>query len=229
MVNFDELPLFPLNTVLFPGVPLPLHIFEPRYIEMIAYCVEYNQPFGVVMIASGSETEASAVPCPVGTLARIATIDRLPENRLNVIVSGESRFKILQTHGTRNYLTALVSPMGEEDGDGDLDTMAMRVTDMFKAYLRSRITKGEQGLSAVILPQDPRLLSYAVADAIAIPLIKKQRLLELSSTASRLDAELDLLAAEIEARSRPAAPPTPKAGTITPACAAEFRKLISRN
>src|ERR1035437_897137 len=95
-----ELPLFPLNVVLFPGQTLPLHIFEPRYRTMIQRCIEQGQPFGVVLAR-----EEDASPYTIGTAARITQIERLPDGRMNILTVGVERF-ILQNvyEGEDEYL-----------------------------------------------------------------------------------------------------------------------------
>src|SRR3954453_11337770 len=89
----EEIPLFPLNTVLFPGMPLPLHIFEPRYREMIGACVRDERPFGVVLIKEGREVGEAAMPFEVGTLAKIVGVERLDDGRMNVVTVGTDRFR----------------------------------------------------------------------------------------------------------------------------------------
>src|SRR4051812_43493059 len=91
----EELPLFPLNTVLFPGMPLPLHIFESRYREMITVCSRDERPFGVVLIREGQEVGEPAEPFTVGTMARIVGVDRLPDGRMNIVTVGTQRFRLL--------------------------------------------------------------------------------------------------------------------------------------
>src|SRR5438046_1437349 len=88
------LPLFPLNTVLFPGMPLRLHIFEERYRLMIGECVERKQPFGVVLIKAGREVGEPAEPRGVGTTALIAAMSRMDDGRMNLVAVGQERFRI---------------------------------------------------------------------------------------------------------------------------------------
>ena len=92
-----ELPLFPLNTTLFPGGTLPLHIFEPRYRAMTRRCLEGDERFGVVLIAEGPEVGGRAVPHLVGTVARIALAETLEGGRYNLMTTGERRFAIKRT------------------------------------------------------------------------------------------------------------------------------------
>src|SRR5205809_7823326 len=97
------LPLFPLNVVLFPHMPLPLHIFEPRYRQMIADCLEEGHSFDVVAIQAGSET-GPATPHELGTVGQIIRIDRFDDCRMNLLAMGVSRFEIVGTADDRRYL-----------------------------------------------------------------------------------------------------------------------------
>lgn len=90
------LPLFPLNTVLFPGGPLPLRIFEPRYLDMISRCLKDDTGIGVCLIREGSEVGAAAMTYDIGTLSRITYWHRRPDGLLGVTVRGEQRFRILR-------------------------------------------------------------------------------------------------------------------------------------
>src|SRR5258708_7522720 len=91
-----SLPLFPLKLVLFPQLMLQLHIFEDRYKAMITTCIERNQPFGVVLIREAEEMGAPAVPHEVGCVARILAVKHLEEGRMNLLIAGEKRFRILE-------------------------------------------------------------------------------------------------------------------------------------
>jgi Lon protease-like protein len=90
------IPLFPLNTVLFPGGPLPLRIFETRYVDMVRYCMREQSPFGVVLIRVGSEVGTGAVgeTSPIGTTARIMDFNPLPDGLLGITCQGERKFKV---------------------------------------------------------------------------------------------------------------------------------------
>src|SRR5256885_4086280 len=91
----EPLPLFPLETVLFPRMPLRLNVFEERYRIMIGRCLEEKRPFGVVLIRDGSEVGPGAVPEMVGTLARILAVRRLPGGKMNLLAEGTRRFRLL--------------------------------------------------------------------------------------------------------------------------------------
>ena len=187
------LPLFPLNVVLFPHMPLPLHIFEPRYRQMLADCLEEGHSFGVVAIREGSETGAS-VPFDVGTLAKIVRIDRLEDGRVNLLVMGASRFEILETSSDRAYLRARYRII-LESGD-DRDELTEKTAAAFREYsnlLRELV--GRQPDEAEP-PLEPELLSYLVAAALNLQVPEKQTLLAERRTDARLKLELQLLRKE---------------------------------
>ena len=191
------LPLFPLQVVLFPHMALPLHVFEPRYRQMIGDCLEAGHSFGVVAIREGSET-GPATPYDVGTLAKIVRIDRMDDVRMNLLVMGASRFQIVQTADDRPYLRGQIRIIPEA-GD-DLDATA-RVTETtaiaFREYsnlLRKLV--GQQADDAEP-PMEPELLSYLIAAALNLQLPEKQALLAEPRTDARLLLELRMLRKEI--------------------------------
>lgn len=191
------LPLFPLNVVLFPHMPLPLHIFEPRYRQMIADCLEEGHSFGVVAIREGAET-GPATPYDVGTLAKIVRIDRLDDGRMNLLVMGASRFAIMRTADDRPYLQGEIQIIPEA-GD-DLDATA-RLTETTATTFRQysnllRQLVGHQPDEAEP-PMEPELLSYLIAAALNLQVPEKQSLLAEARTDSRLLLELRLLRKEI--------------------------------
>lgn len=200
MVNYDDLPLFPLHVVLFPDMPLPLNIFEPRYREMILRCREENSPFGVILIREGEEAGEEAVPHQVGTTARISQYEELPDGMMNILVFGETRFHVTRTSHDKPYLSGQVVPFGEENGDPQqVQRASETVAILFKKYLRSLFAMTGRKLSALQLPQGAEYLSYAVASVLQVPLSEKQRLLEIADTAGRLIQEAELLRMEIAA------------------------------
>ncbi len=92
-----ELPLFPLNTVLFPGTLLPLRIFEPRYVDLIGRCMADNSGFGIVALASGTETGRPGQTHRIGTIARIIDFDQGTDGLLNIVIRGDERFRLRGT------------------------------------------------------------------------------------------------------------------------------------
>ena len=200
MVNYDDLPLFPLHVVLFPDMPLPLHIFEPRYRELVMRCREENSPFGVVLIQDGEEGD-QAIPHLIGTTARITQFEEMPDGRMNILVFGETRFRVTRASHDKPYLSAKVEPLDEETGDPQqVQPAAEAVAGLFKKYLRALFAMTGRSLSALQLPQEPAYLSYAVASVLQVPLSDKQGLLEITGTTQRLEHEAEILRVELEAQ-----------------------------
>jgi uncharacterized protein len=134
-----EIPLFPLRTVLCPGVALPLHIFEPRYKLMVGRCLEEGSPFGVVYIREGREVGAGELAVAgVGSVATIREADRYPDGRYNLLVVGTGRFAIESVDTEREpYLTATVTELDDVIGDPERATrLADRSMRRFVTYLR---------------------------------------------------------------------------------------------
>jgi uncharacterized protein len=191
------LPLFPLNVVLFPHMPLPLHVFEPRYRQMMAECLEEGHSFGVVAIREGAET-GPATPHDVGTLAKIIRIERLDDGRMNLLVSGASRFEIVQTATDRPYLRGQVRIIPEA-GD-DLEATARLTEETAMAFRRySNLVRALVGQEPQEpeLPMEPELLSYLIAAALNLQIPEKQTLLAQRRTDERLARELRILRKEI--------------------------------
>jgi Lon protease-like protein len=134
-----EIPLFPLRTVLCPGIALPLHVFEPRYRLMTERCVEGSSPFGIVLIREGPEVGSGNVAIAgIGTLAEIREASRYPDGRYDLLVVGTSRFAIETVDPEREpYLLGTVVPIDDDVGDAErAATLASRVMRRFVAYLQ---------------------------------------------------------------------------------------------
>ncbi|MEX2011446.1 MAG: LON peptidase substrate-binding domain-containing protein [Chloroflexota bacterium] len=134
-----EIPLFPLRTVLCPGIALPLHVFEPRYRLMTERCVESSSPFGIVLIREGRETGPGTVALAgIGTLAEIREAARRPDGRYDLLVVGTGRFAIEEVDAEREpYLLGRVVLLDEDVGDVDRSTtLAARTMRRFVAYLQ---------------------------------------------------------------------------------------------
>ncbi len=191
------LPLFPLNTVLFPHLPLPLHVFEDRYRVMISDCLEAGHSFGVVAIREGLEI-GPALPYDIGTLAKIVRIDRMGDGRMNLLVSGASRFRIVETATDRPYLRARIEILPEAGdeaaGIGELTDAAATAFRQYSNLLRELVNEKPEAFEP---PMDPELLSYLVAGTLTLQLPQKQALLQYSRTDERLRAEVALLRREL--------------------------------
>lgn len=186
-----DLPLFPLHVVLFPGMSLPLHIFEERYRLMIGTCMVTDRTFGVVLIQSGPEVGGRAEVFPVGTTARIEEIVRLPDGRMNLLAIGERRFRILERYPDQPYALAHVRFL-EDRPEAVPAALIRRVQQRFLRYLRQHGVPAAGG-RRIELPADPIALSYVVAASLRTPPRDRQRLLELDSPDARLRRELAIL------------------------------------
>lgn len=187
--------LFPLNTVLFPGATLNLHVFEPRYKQMITDCLERGEPFGVCLIRDGDESgDPHAMPHEVGTTAEIGDVTPLDNGRYYISTTGRRRFRIDGVVSRDPYLTAEVSFLPEETDDeaSGADTLVHEIRSVFRDYLRLLVEFSGMQVD-IELPDDPLEASYLIGDALQVADSMKQRLLELSSTQQRLTVELGFL------------------------------------
>ena len=191
-----ELPLFPLNAVLFPHLLLPLYIFEERYKLLVNKCLADSAPFGVVLIKLGKEVGGPAVPHTVGTLARILHSQRESDGKMHISALGETRFKLLDWWRSEPYLTGRAmlweDAMGEEARVAILDNEAR---PLLRACLSLQMKLANQPFSPeeVELPPDSATLSYLIGAALELENLEKQRLLEIPDVERRLGAEIDLL------------------------------------
>ncbi len=194
----ELLPLFPLSTVLFPGMPLPLHIFEPRYRALVRRCLERSEAFGVALIRSGEEVGAPAEPHAIGTSARIVHHAPLPDGRSFIVVRGERRFAIEEVlRDLEPYLVARVRWLREELGEDALRFAA----DAAEAYAEYRLAVETLGGTAPALaeqrePPSPRETAYEIAAGLAVDAPERQRLLEHDSLSALLASELRLIERE---------------------------------
>lgn len=219
-----RLPLFPLNSVLFPGLVLPLNVFEERYRAMMRELLktpeEEPRRFAVVAIRDGHEVAPSepGMPDPtavpergpaagfgadpakalhaVGCVADAATIRERPDGTFEVLATGTTRVRLLSVDASGAFLTAELEELEEEPGDGAA-TLAEGVLRAFRKYQKRLAGARERSLSTSgELPDEPSVVSYLVAAAAMLDTPAKQRLLQAPDTASRLQDELKLLRAE---------------------------------
>lgn len=191
----QRLRLFPLNTVLFPGAVLNLHVFEPRYKQMISECLEGGEAFGVCLIRDGDEAgDPDVMPHEIGTTAEIGDVTPLENGRYYISTVGRQRFRIERVIEREPFLTVDVSYLPEEGPTDALTVgeLANEIRDVFRDYLRLLVEFS--GMHADIeLPDDPIDASFLIGDALQVADSMKQRLLELSSTEQRLTVELGFL------------------------------------
>ncbi|WP_406434783.1 LON peptidase substrate-binding domain-containing protein [Streptomyces sp. NBC_00631] len=219
-----RLPLFPLNSVLFPGLVLPLNVFEERYRAMMRDLLktpeEEPRRFAVVAIRDGHEVAPSAPGMPdptaqpekgpaagfgpeplksfhrVGCVADAATIRERANGTFEVLATGTNRVRLLSVDASGPFLTAELEELPEEQGD-EAGALAEGVLRAFRQYQKRLAGARERSLSTgVDLPDEPSVVSYLVAAAMMHDIPTKQRLLQAPDTASRLRDELKLLRAE---------------------------------
>ncbi|MER7168367.1 LON peptidase substrate-binding domain-containing protein [Micromonospora sp. NPDC000207] len=220
-----RLPVFPLGTVLFPGLVLPLHIFEERYRALVRHLVELPEgtprEFGVVAIQAGWEvapTGPDGRPVPgagdvtlheVGCTAEVRQVTELPDGGFDLVTVGRRRFRVGDVDAeSAPYLTAEVQWLPEPtDPDESTALLATRVISVFRQYL-TLVRAEDQELSEQ-LPEDPTVLSHLVAATAALTVDDRQELLAIDDTAARLRAELRLLNREAALLRQVRAVPVP--------------------
>jgi uncharacterized protein len=178
-----NVPIFPLNTVLFPGGLLPLRVFEARYMDMTRDCLKRDAPFGVCLIREGTEVGAPAVPEGVGCLAKILEWDMQQQGILNLKTHGGQRFRILERRTGAQGLTSadveLIPPEASTAVPAEFASCA-RLLEMVVA---------DQGKPIFAEPHafdDASWVGYRLAEILPVPMIAKQRLLELTDSLGRL-------------------------------------------
>jgi uncharacterized protein len=198
----ESLPMFPLSTVLFPGMRLPLHIFEPRYRQLVADLLEEPEPrrFGVIAIRKGRETGVDGVEAlhEIGCVATVRQVEAREDGRYDLLTVGAERFRLLGLDKSLPYLRGEIEPLPDETGEPQEAAYATRrVQEAFRGYLNVLVDRGGGVISVADLPDEPLLLSYIVAAAMIIDLPDRQSLLAAPDALARLKAERSLLTREI--------------------------------
>ena len=209
MLAYDSnIPLFPLNVVLFPGMMLPLHIFEERYKTMTRECLGNGQPFGVVLtkVKQTPNIDIDEVYFDnlynIGTTAHIAAVEHLKDGRMNLITVGQDRFIIKDIQLSQDdLLIGRVDPFPmPEDVSKRIDNLVQKLRPMVRRYINHLADASGEDLSGATLPTDPAALAYLAGTAVQGPLPEKQKLLAASSlltlianTVSMLDREDQIL------------------------------------
>jgi Lon protease-like protein len=230
-----NIPVFPLGTVLFPGLVLPLHIFEDRYRtlvrELVAAPGDGPHEFGVVTLKRGLEVQTAPdgadlpvedAPVTAGSLyavgctAELRQVTELPDGRFDIVTVGRRRFTVLSLeHGAAPYLMAKVDWMPEEEGtDETAQLLAPRALAAFRTYL-DLLRPDSEVLDQV--PDDPTVLSHLIAATTQLTTDERQMLLAAPDTTSRLRAELKLLNREAGLLARVRAVPVPLSDLARPA------------
>jgi len=197
--QYQEIPLFPLNTVLFPGMTLPLHIFEPRYKLMIGECIQSARPFGVVMIRSGSEVGGDPRFYNIGTTASITQVERLGDGRMNIATLGLNRFRLRSVHQKKIYLSGVAEdfPLAESQHPA-VEPLAQQLGARLQDYLQLFATLGKVQIAIDTLPQSPTTLAFLTAIVLRMPMQDKQTLLNVPDLLTLLRVENRMLWRETE-------------------------------
>jgi Lon protease-like protein len=210
----ETLPLFPLGTVLFPGLLLPLHIFEERYRQLARDLMAGPEPrrFGVIAIRQGRETGVEGIQAlhEIGCVATLRQVKELDDGRYDIVTVGTSRFRLAGLDDGKPYLRGQVDLVAEETGEAVAAAQAARVVrDSFRTYLSALAERGVTQIRVPVLPDDPVNLSYLVGASMIIDLSDRQALLAEPDALRRLATERALLSRELTMLRALTATPAP--------------------
>lgn len=178
------LALFPLDLVLFPAAPLPLHIFEPRYRQLLADCLETDSPFGILTVTSGGETP---LPGAVGCTAKIRANQMLPDGRSNIVVTGERRFRLLSyLDSNQPYRVGSVAEFGDEPSTAPPADAMAALSRLAETLLGSMRTLHDAEGEPVEWSEDTEAFSFQVCGLLELPAPVQLQLLTVRSTAERV-------------------------------------------
>ena len=197
----EMLPLFPLGAVLYPGMLLPLHIFEERYRQLVRDLLDGPEPrrFGVIAICKGRETGVEGVQSlyEIGCTATLRRVEEHEDGRFDLVTVGTQRFRLLALDQTLPYLQGEIEMLAEEVVDQAAAAPAVRAVQVaFRGYLDALTEWGGATVRVEHLPAEPVLLSFLVAAAVVIDLPERQALLDEPDTLRRLAAERAMLSRE---------------------------------
>lgn len=177
-----EIPLFPLNTVLFPGGPLPLRIFEPRYVDMVGRCLREGRGFGVVLIRDGSETGPAEFH-DVGTLAQVVDFTQLPEGLLGLATVGQMRFRVRRHRREADGLNVGEVDWLDAEPTEELPTEFLHLGEVLDKLLPEL---GDQYSHVVSNSRDASWVGYRLAEILPLTMESRQFCLELEQPLERL-------------------------------------------
>ena len=197
----ETLPLFPLGTVLYPGLVLPLNIFEERYRELVRDLLNGPEPrrFGVIAIRKGRETGVDGISAlyQIGCVATVREVAEQDDGRYHLVTVGTQRFRLASLDKSRPYLQGEVDLLEEEVGDEAAAGLAVQAVQRgFHGYVEALASRESVEVTVPELPDEPLLLSYLVAASMILDLSVRQDLLAEPDAERRLGAERALLARE---------------------------------
>jgi ATP-dependent Lon protease len=185
----QELPLFPLpDVVLFPGRPLPLHIFEPRYRMMMNTVLDTDHRFGVLLWDPNTKQ-----PAKVGCCAEITQVERMADDRMNIVVHGQQRFRVLEYTRQKPYRVGLVQWIEDQAIESDLTAETKDAKRLLADVVRLSSKLMDRPMQLPTLPENPLELSYWIGGSFYGASEEQQALLELQDTTKRLQREIEIL------------------------------------
>lgn len=200
-----EIPLFPLRTVLFPGMLLPLQVFEERYLAMTRELLATGGVFGVLLIREGEEVGGGAIPFDVGTTASIEEWQQPAPNRYLLTARGQRRFRLLRMLPPRPYPAGEIEFMDDaEPGDPFAFELAEQVRSVFPVYFNLALSLTGQWARGMPLPSAPHALVNFLAPWLQVEELEKQKLLEITGAADRVSLLAALLERLLETTRRQA-------------------------
>jgi uncharacterized protein len=211
----EKLPLFPLGAVLYPGMLMPLHIFEERYRQLVKDLLARPEPrrFGVIAIRRGRETGVAGVESlyDVGCIATLRRVEAYPDGRFDIATVGTQRFRLTGLDQTKPYFQGEIEPLPDDEVDpAAAAPLAHAVRVAFRTYLDALTEFGGATVRIEDLPDEPRLLSFLVAAAMIIDLPERQMLLAEPDTLRRLTVQRALLSRETAMLATTTSRPAPE-------------------
>jgi uncharacterized protein len=181
--DLENLPIFPLNAVLFPRGLLPLRVFETRYMDMTRECMKHDRPFGVCLIREGKEVGTPAVPELVGSLAHITSWDMQQLGLLQLRTHGGQRFRIIEPHAVQGLLRARVELLPDEE-DAEVPENFTALQDLLRLVIAD---KSEAVFAEPHAFGSASWVGHRLSEILPVPLAAKQKLLELDGAVTRLE------------------------------------------
>jgi hypothetical protein len=187
----ERIPLFPLpNVVLFPGMPLPLHVFEPRYRKMVEDARSGPRTIGMVLLRSGWEKEYAGRPpiYPIGCAGRMDQVEALADGRYNIVLRGLARFRIVQEHAGEPYRVASVVPLADASGDAP-------ALEAARGRLLAAIGRASDGPAVLVLQNDLPAPAFvnALCQSLDLEPVERQSLLDCDSVQQRCERLVEIL------------------------------------
>ncbi len=185
-----RIPIFPLHTVLFPGGPLPLRVFEPRYTDMISQCLKSGHGFGICLIREGNETGAAAATHEVGTVAQIEDWHMRRDGLLGIEVKGDKKFTMKNMSVAANQLLSADIEYVDDEPVIEVPPEYLNLVDL----LEERIAQmGKRYVKTDLKFSDASWVSYRLAEVLPLRLSQKQYFLQLDAPLQRLEHLSDVL------------------------------------